>query len=153
MRRLLFIPALLVALAAAAPATGAVLLAKNCGSSCTTLQANGNGWVSVVGNGAEWGTVASGTVWVRDRTGGGNPKSWVHGSGLTWKYLGADGWKVTSKHSMTINATGKFWVKLQGPGVSVCGVVDGSGEIAGTGKYSLNGKSHSWSKSATSLHF
>jgi hypothetical protein len=153
MRRLVFISALLAALVVAAPANGAVLLAKNCGSSCTTFQADGSGWVSVVGNGAEWGTVASGTVWVRGRSGQSNVKSWVHGSGLTWKSLGSNGWRVTSKHSMTVNATDKFWVKLQGPGVQICSVVDGSGELAGSGTYSVNGKSHGWPRSATSLHF
>ncbi len=153
MRRLAFITSILAVLAAAAPASGAVMLAKNCGSTCSTFQAKGSGWVSVVGNGAEWGSLSKGTIWVRDRTGKGNPKRWVRGSGITWKYLGRDGWRATSKHSMTINATGKFWVKLQGPSIQICSVVDGSGKIAGKGTYILNHKSHSWPKHATRLHF
>jgi hypothetical protein len=154
MRRLAFITALLAALVVAAPANGAVMLAKNCGKSCSNFNATGTGWVSVVGNGAEWGSISKGTIWVRDRTGRSNPKRWVHGSGITWKNLGRDGWKATSKHSMTVNATGSsFWVKLQGSGVQMCSVVDGSGAIAGSGKYALNGKSHSWTRSASSLHF
>jgi hypothetical protein len=153
MRRLAFITTILAVLAAAAPASGAVMLAKNCGSKCSTFQASGKGWVSIVGNGAEWGSLSSGTIWLRDRTGKSNPKNWVHGSGMTWKYLGNDGWKVSSKHSMRICASTKFWIKLQGSGVNVSAVVDGSGKIAGTGKYSLNGRSHSWPKHATRLHF
>jgi hypothetical protein len=146
----------LAALAASAPASGAVLLAKRCTTSCTSFQANGKGWVSVVGSGAEYGSLSSGTVWVRDRTGQHNPRydGWVHGSGLTWKWIGDDGWKVTSKHPMTVNGTGKFWVKLQGPGIQVCGVFDGSGAIQGDGSYAFNGgKSHSWPDRATDLHF
>jgi len=94
----LLITAVLAALAAAAPASGAVLLAKRCTTSCASFQANGKGWVSVVGSGAEYGSISSGTVWVRDRTGKQNPRyaGWVHGSGLTWKWIGDDGWKVTA---------------------------------------------------------
>jgi hypothetical protein len=146
----------LAALAASAPASGAVLLAKRCTASCTSFQANGKGWVSVVGSGAEYGSLSGGTVWVRDRTGHNNPRDdgWVHGSGLTWKSIGDDGWKVTSRHAMTVNATGKFWVKLQGSGIQVCGVFDGSGAIQGDGSYALNGgKSHGWPDRATDLHF
>ena len=54
---------------------------------------------------------------------------------------------------MTVNATGKFWVKLQGPGVQICSVVDGTGKLAGSGTYSVNGKYHGWPHSAASLHF
>ncbi len=71
----------------------------------------------------------------------------------SWKYLGDDGWKVTSTQSMTVYGDRQVLGQAAGPGVSVCGVVDGSGKIAGSGKYSLNGRSHSWPKSATSLHF
>jgi hypothetical protein len=154
MRRLAFITALLAALVAAAPSSGAVLLAKNCGSRCTDFQANGSGSLSVVGNGAGWGSVSSGTIWVRDRTGKSNPRNWVHGSGITWKYLGDDGWKASSTHTMTVNATGSsFWVKVQGTGVQMCSVVDGSGSIGGKGKYALNGRSHSWPARVASLQF
>jgi hypothetical protein len=153
MRRLAFITALIAALVVATPASAATLMAAKCTNSCSAFQANGKGWVSVVGNGAEWGSISSGTIWVRDRTGKGNPKSWVHGSGITWKNLGRDGWKATSKHPMTISASTKFWIKLQGPGIQVCGVFDGSGAIAGSGKYVLNNKTHSWPGHSTRLHF
>ena len=36
---------------------------------------------------------------------------------------------------MTFSATNKFWVKLQGPGVQMSGVFDGTGNIAGNGRY------------------
>jgi hypothetical protein len=156
MRKIAFITALLAAFAAAAPASGAVLLAKNCTSGCSAFQANGRGWLSVVGNGAEWGSVQSGTIWVRDRTGHTDPykNHWVTGTGLTWKSIGDHGWKVTSSHPMTFSAsTTRFWVKLQGPGIQACGVFDGSGQIAGTGTYSVKGHKHSWSQYATDLHF
>ena len=153
MRKIAFITALIAALAAAAPASGATMLAKTCGSSCTTFSASGNGAVSIVGNGAEWGTMSSGTIWVRDRTGKSNAKNWVHGSGLHWKYLGRDGWKVTSTKTMTISASTKYWIKLQGRGIKVCGVVDGSGTISGSGTYTLNGHKHSWPGQTTRLQF
>ena len=156
MKRIAFITALLAALAAAAPASGAVLLAKACTSSCSDFQANGSGWLSVVGNGAEWGSIQSGTIWLRDRTGRSNPKNWVvqHTGTLHWTNIGDDGWKVTSKKSMTISASTKFWIKLQGPGIHVCGEFDGSGEVAGTGKYQIGSKSwRAWSPYATDLHF
>jgi len=153
MRRILLISAVLATLAGAAPASGAVLMASSCGSSCATLTANGKGWLSVVGSGAEWGTISSGTIWVRDRTGHSNPKNWVHGSSLHWKFIGDDGYRVTSTHPMTVCASTKFWIKLQGPGIQVSGVFDGSGAISGTGKYAINGHSHSWPAYATDLHF
>jgi hypothetical protein len=91
---------------------------------------------------------------MRDRTGKQDPRGWVRGTGLVWKYIGDDGWKVTSKHPMTVSASTKFWIKLQGPGIQVCGVFDGSGEVAGTGKYQIGSKSWQvWSGRATDLHF
>jgi hypothetical protein len=156
MKRIALITALLATLAAAVPASGAVLLAKNCTSNCSNVQAKGNGWLSVVGNGAEWGNLQSGTIWVRDRTGNTDPKrsDWVSGRGLTWKSIGDDGWKVTSKSPMSFSASTKsFWIKLQGPGIQVSGVFVGSGAIAGNGKYAINSHTHSWPTHATDLHF
>jgi len=153
MRKIAVITALVAALAAAAPASGATLLAKSCGSRCSTFSAMGNGAVSIVANGAEWGTMSSGTIWMRDRTGKSNPRNWVHGSGLHWKYLGRDGWKVWSTKKMTISASTDYWIKLQGRGVNVCGVFDGSGTIAGSGTYTINGHKHSWPGVNTQLQF
>jgi hypothetical protein len=157
MKKLAFLIAILATLAAALPASGAVLLAKNCTKSCSAFQANGNGWVSVVGNGAEWGSLKSGTIWMRDRTGNSNPKNWLkqHTGQVQWTYLGDDGWKVTSTKSMTISVSTKsFWVKLQGSGIHVCGEFDGSGELAGTGNYQIGSKSwQTWSQHGTDLHF
>jgi hypothetical protein len=166
MRKIAFITAVLAALAAAVPASGA-LLAKSCGKSCATLTASGKGSLGVVGSGAEWGNIQSGTIWVRDRTGKQNPRTyrggscmtagcegWVHGSGLTWKSIGDDGWKVTSKHRMIFSAsTNTFWIKLQGPGIAVSGVFDGTGNIEGTGTYTLNGNKHSWPSANRALTF
>jgi hypothetical protein len=153
MRKIALITALAAALAAAAPASGATLLAKACRTSCSSFSASGSGAVSIVANGAEWGTMASGTIWMRDRTGNSNPRNWVHGKGLHWKYLGRDGWKVRSSYQMTISASTKFWIKLQGRGIQVCGVFDGSGTIWGSGTYTINGHKHSWPGSNTQLQF
>jgi len=153
MRKIAFITALIAALAAAAPASGATLLAKSCSSSCSSFSANGKGWVSIVANGAEWGTISSGTIWMRDRTGRSSPRNWVHGSGLHWKYLGRDGWKVWSTKTMTVSASTKFWIKLQGSGICVSGVFDGSGTIGGSGTYTINGHKHSWPGINTRLQF
>jgi hypothetical protein len=158
MKKLALLIAFMATLAAAVPASGAVLHANNCTSGCSDFQANGKGWLSVVGNGAEWGSINSGTIWVRDRTGNTDPNSkknpWVFGRGLTWKSIGDHGWKVTSRYPMSFSASTKsFWVKLQGPGIQACGVFDGSGQIAGTGTYSVKGHKHTWPTQATELHF
>jgi hypothetical protein len=156
MKKIAFLIALLATLAAALPASGAVLLAKNCTSSCSTFQANGKGWLSVVGNGAEWGSISSGTIWLRDSTGRSNPKNWLvqHAGELHWTYLGDDGFKVTSTKSMRFSASAKFWIKLEGPGITVSGVFDGTGRVAGSGKYQIGSKSwHAWSQNATDLQF
>jgi hypothetical protein len=156
MRKIVIITAALTTLAATvavAPASAAVLLAKRCTSSCTTLTANGGGELGITGNGAEWGSVRSGIVWVRDRTGKTNPRNWVSGSGIHWKYLGDDGWKATSSHAMKICASGKFWVKLRGPGIGISAVVDGSGSIGGSGRYTLAGHTHEWPHSESRLRF
>ncbi len=153
MRKIVVLTAVIAALAAAAPASGATLLAKACRTSCSSLSASGDGTVSVVANGAEWGTMSKGTIWMRDRTGNTNPRNWVHGKGLHWKYLGRDGWKVWSSYPMTISASTKFWIKLQGRGITICGVFDGSGTISGSGTYTLNGHKHRWPAATTRLYF
>lgn len=152
MKKLALLIAFMATIATAVPASGAVLLAKNCGSTCTTLNANGTGSLSVVGSGAEYGTIASGTLWVRDRSDNGHKDFSVTGF-QTRVSIGDDGWKFTSKHSMSFCANSKFWVKLQGPSIVVSGVFDGSGEIAGTGNYTLNNARHTWPTHATDLHF
>jgi hypothetical protein len=153
MRKIVIITAVIAALAAAAPASGATMLAKACRSSCSTFSASGNGAVSIVANGAEWGTMSRGTIWMRDRTGKSNPRNWVHGKSLHWRYLGRDGWKVTSSSLMTLSASTKYWIKLQGRGIKICGVFDGSGTIAGSGTYTVNGRKHRWPGHTTHLHF
>jgi hypothetical protein len=152
MRKIAFITAVLAALAVAAPASGA-LLAKSCGNSCATLTASGKGSLGVVGSGAEWGSFSSGIVWVRDRTGKGNPKNWVHGSSLKWKSVGDDGWKATTTKPLTFSATGKFWVKLEGTNIQMSGVVAGTGNIKGSGTYALNGHKQSWPSANRALTF
>ncbi len=153
MRKIVHITAVVAALAAAAPASGATLLAKACRTSCSSFSANGSGTVSIVANGAEWGTMSGGTIWMRDRTGRGNPRNWVKGKGLHWRYIGRDGWRVRSSNQMTLLASTKFWIKLQGRGIKVCGVFDGSGTISGSGTYSVNGHTHRWPGATTHLHF
>jgi hypothetical protein len=153
MRKIAFITALLAALAAAAPASGALMLAKSCGNTCAQFTASGSGALGVIGSGAEWGSISRGIIWVRDRTGKSNAKNWVHGSGIHWKSLGDDGWKATSTNKMTFSATNRFWVKLQGPGVQMSGVFDGTGNIAGSGNYALNGHKKNWPQTSQSLRF
>jgi hypothetical protein len=153
MRKIAVITALLAALAAAAPASGALMLAKSCGNSCATLTASGTGSLGIVGSGAEWGSFSGGTIWVRDRTGKSNPRNWVHGSGLHWKSIGDDGWKATTTKSLTFSTSGKFWVKLQGSGIHMSSVLAGTGNIKGSGKYSLNGHNRSWPSSSQALRF
>ena len=44
------------------------LVAHSCGSSCGSLDATGKGTLNINGNGAEWGSIASGTVKVQDKS-------------------------------------------------------------------------------------
>src|SRR6478736_2413945 len=44
------------------------LLAHSCGSNCGSLSATGKGTLNVNGNGAEWGSVAGGTVKIQDKS-------------------------------------------------------------------------------------
>ena len=90
---------------------------------------------------------------MRDRTGRQNPRNWVQGSGLHWKYLGRNGWKVTSTRTMRLSASSKFWIKLQGRGIMVGGVFTGSGTIAGSGTYWINYHKHAWPRYTTKLLF
>ena len=152
MPKFAFVAAVLAALAASTPASGA-LLAKSCGNRCATLTASGTGSLGVVGSGAEWGSFRSGTVWVRDRTGKSNPRNWVHGTDLQWKTIGEDGWKATTSKSVTFGASGKFWIKLVATKIQMSGVFDGAGSINGTGTYNLNGHKRSWPNATTTLKF
>ena len=69
----------------------------------------------------------------------------MHGSGLHWKYIGDDGWKVTSTHvDDGLGQHASSGSSSRAAGIQVCGVFDGSGTISGSGTYTLNGHKHSW---------
>jgi len=131
----------LVCLAAPQIALGApALLAHSCGSNCGSLDATGKGTLNVNGNGAEWGSIASGTVKVQDKS---------HNGHQDWSLTGCDKrFKDESDKSITVcqanntiyfSASTVWWLSLSGSGVSASVVASGGFYIKGSGGYHLNG--------------
>jgi hypothetical protein len=116
------------------------LISHSCGSSCGSLDATGKGTLNVNGNGAEWGSISSGTVKVQDKS---------HNGHRDWSLTGCDKrFKDPSNEAITVcqanntiyfSASTVWWLGLNGSGVSVSVVADGGFYIKGTGGYHLNG--------------
>jgi hypothetical protein len=116
------------------------LIAHSCGSSCGSLDATGKGTLNVNGNGAEWGSVSSGTVKVQDKSKNGH---------RDWSLTGCDKrFKDPSNEAITVcqanntiyfSASTVWWLGLNGTGASVSVVANGGFYIKGTGHYHLNG--------------
>jgi hypothetical protein len=115
------------------------LVAHNCGSNCGSLEATGKGTLNVNGNGAEWGSIASGTVKVQDKS---------HNGRQDWSLTGCDKrFKDESNKAITVcqanntiyfNASTVWWISLNGTGVSASIVASGGFYIKGSGGYYLN---------------
>jgi hypothetical protein len=132
----------LVGLAVPQVALGSpALLAHSCGSNCGSLEAhNGKGTLNVNGNGAEWGSISSGTVKVQDKS---------HNGHRDWQLTGCDKrFKDPSDETITVctaNNTIQFnvgtvwWLSLNGTGVNASVVATGGFYIKGSaGYYCLN---------------
>ena len=131
----------LVCLAAPQVALGApALLPHPRRSTCGSLDATGKGTLNINGNGAEWGSIASGTVKVQDKS---------HNGHQDWSLTGCDKrFKEESDKSITVcqanntiyfSASTVWWLSLSGSGVSASVVASGGFYIKGSGGYHLNG--------------
>ena len=99
------------------------LLAHSCGSNCGSLDATGKGTLNVNGNGAEWGSIASGTVKVQDKS---------HNGHQDWSLTGCDKrFKDESDKTITVcqanntiyfSVSTVWWLSLSGSrGERECG--------------------------------
>jgi hypothetical protein len=136
-RRITTVAAIVLAFLATAMPASAKPLAAAASCNCGSLYASGYGWVGETASGAVWGSIRSGTLWVRDRDGGHDfvvahysTRAWVK-SASAWKYKGSN---------MTFQAWGKWWVKAQGTGVAVSVTAEGTASLEGTGKYDVIGR-------------
>ena len=134
----------LIGLAVPQVAFGApALLAHSCGSNCGSLDATGKGTLNVNGNGAEWGSITSGTVKVQDKSHNGH-KDWsltTNGKACkTTNDPSNSAIKVCkSTHTIYFSASTVWWLSLNGSGVSASVVASGGFYIKGSGGYHLNG--------------
>ena len=118
------------------------LVAHSCGSSCGSLDASGKGTLNVNGNGAEWGSISSGTVRVEDKS---------HNGHRDWSLTGCDKrFKDPSDETLTVcqanntiyfSASTVWRLLVNGTGVSASVVATGGVYIQGSGGYHLNGGS------------
>jgi hypothetical protein len=118
------------------------LVAHSCGSSCGSLDATGKGTLNINGNGAEWGSIASGTVKVQDKS---------HNGHRDWSLTNCDKrFKDPKDETITVcqadntiyfSASTVWWLSLNGTGVSASVVASGGVYIKGSGGYHLNGGS------------
>jgi hypothetical protein len=138
--------ALVIACAAAMLAVpqvafGAVsLVAHSCGSSCGSLDATGKGTLNINGNGAEWGSISSGTVKVEDKS---------HNGHRDWSLTGCDKrFKDPKDETLTVcqanntiyfSASTVWRLLVNGTSVSASVVATGGVYIKGSGGYHLNG--------------
>jgi hypothetical protein len=131
----------LVVLAVPQVAFGAPeLTAHSCGSNCGSLDATGKGTLNINGNGAEWGSIASGTVKVQDKSKNGH-QDWSL-TGCDKRFKQSDDKSITvcqANNTIYFSASTVWWLSLNGSGVSASVVASGGVYIKGSGGYHLNG--------------
>jgi hypothetical protein len=116
------------------------LTAHNCGSNCGSLDASGKGTLNVNGNGAEWGSVASGTVKVQDKSRNGQ-QDWSL-TGCDKRFKDPENNAITvcqANNTIYFSASTMWWISAQGTGVSASVVASGGFYVKGSGRYHLNG--------------
>jgi hypothetical protein len=116
------------------------LIAHSCGSSCGSLDATGKGTLNINGNGAEWGSISSGTVKVQDKSHNGH-QDWSL-TGCDKRFKQADDKTITvcqANNTIYFSASTVWWLSLNGTGVSASVVASGGVYIKGSGGYHLNG--------------
>jgi hypothetical protein len=148
MGRIVVVVACLAALLAAPQvAFGAPsLVAHSCGSNCGSLDATGKGTLNINGNGAEWGSISSGTVKVQDKSHNGH-QDWSL-TGCDKRFKQADDKSITvcqANNTIYFNVGTVWWLSLNGTGVSASVVANGGVYIKGSGGYHINnGGRKSW---------
>jgi hypothetical protein len=122
------------------------LVAHSCGSSCGSLDATGKGTLNINGNGAEWGSISSGTVKVQDKSHNGH-QDWSL-TGCDKRFKQADDKSITvcqANNTIYFNVGTVWWLSLNGTGVSASVVANGGVYIKGSGGYHINnGGRKSW---------
>src|SRR5690349_15397735 len=117
MGRIVVVVACLAALLAAPQvAFGAPsLVAHSCGSNCGSLDATGKGTLNINGNGAEWGSISSGTVKVQDKSHNGH-QDWSL-TGCDKRFKQADDKSITvcqANNTIYFSASTVWWLSLNG---------------------------------------
>ncbi|HYX85038.1 MAG TPA: hypothetical protein VE777_08715 [Gaiellales bacterium] len=147
------VAALVAPQSASAALTG---IAKSCGSNCGSLDATGTGTLGVNGNGAEWGSISSGTVKVQDKSSNGH-KDWsltINGNPCktTADPSNSNVRVCTSTRTIYFSVSTVWWLQVKGRGVSLSVVASGGVYIKGSGGYHLNGGSRrSWPSGGASF--
>ena len=140
-RTALVVACIVAMLAVPQVAFGALeLTAHSCGSSCGSLDATGTGTLNINGNGAEWGSISSGTVKVEDKS---------HNGHRDWSLTGCDKrFRDPSDETLTVcqanntiyfSASTVWRLLVNGSAVSASVVATGGVYIKGSGGYHLNG--------------
>jgi hypothetical protein len=143
MRRFVILGVCLVAGLTLPPAALAApaLIAHSCGSNCGSLEAhNGKGTLNVNGNGAEWGSISSGTVKVQDKSHNGHQDWSLTGCDSRFKDPNDETITVcTANNTIWFNVGTVWWLSLKGTGVNASVVATGGFYIQGSaGYYCLN---------------
>jgi hypothetical protein len=116
------------------------LAAHSCGSNCGSLDATGKGTLNINGNGAEWGSISSGTVKVEDKSHNGHQDWSLTGCDKRFKQAGDKAITVCqANNTIYFSASTVWWLSLSGTGVSASVVATGGVYVKGSGGYHLNG--------------
>ncbi len=143
--------------AAVVPATAhaSLLLQPRACPGCVAISAGGGGILSQSVKGLSWGSIASGTIIVLDRSDNGK-RDWSVTGYDKKPYKRSDGaWvyqKSTSGGLMCFTVSTSFFVKLKGSGIGVSSVASGTATVSGRGTYNLNGGGpHRWTSTPRTL--
>jgi hypothetical protein len=134
-----------------APAGAQVLIASTCGSSCGSLDASGKGTLGINGNGAEWGSVASGTVKVEDKSHNGRKDYSLSGCDKRYRDPSDSAIVVCqADNAIYFSTSTVWWLQVTGTNVNASAVASGGVYIKGSGGYHRNGGSRrSWPSGGT----
>jgi hypothetical protein len=136
----------IVAFLAVAGTAGAATFSSHvlCGSSCGTLVATkGSGTLRLTATGTAYGSVASGTIAIKDLSDNGSRDFSVAGWSRSWK---KNGFVFYSGTSLTYFVSTTWTVKIYGKsGITSSATAKGHGFIKGSGTWSRNSHgSKSW---------
>jgi hypothetical protein len=145
------ITCVLATLCVPATAGAHVLVASTCGSNCGSLDASGKGVLGINGNGAEWGSISSGTVKVQDKSDNGRKDYSL--SGCDRRFRDPSNTDVTvcqADNPIYFSASTVWWLQVNGSNVSASVVASGGVYIKGSGGYHHDGGSRkAWPSGGT----